>query len=949
MISYVILSALCAHRVLQIAQTGAINIMRSRMDKVYQPQQIESHWAKLWEKRGFMKPSGDGHSYCIMLPPPNVTGRLHMGHGFQHTLIDALIRQHRMRKFNTLWQGGTDHAGIATQMVVERRLAQENISRHDLGREQFVAKVWDWKEESGSTITGQIRRLGASIDWSRERFSMDKGISYATREAFIRLFEEGLIYRGKRLVNWDPHLQSAISDLEVSTETEKGHLWYMQYPLSDGSGQLTVATTRPETMLGDTAVAVHPDDERYQSFIGKTVRLPLADRDIPVIADDAVDKEFGTGCVKITPAHDFNDYEMGKRHDLPMMNILTLDAHLNASVPNKYRGLSTYEARKIIVADLENLNLIEKIEPHDLNVPRGERSGAVIEPMLTDQWFMKMKALAEPAMAAVTKGDIQLVPGNWAKTYLQWLENIQDWCISRQLWWGHRIPVWYDDAENCYVGHDEADARQRNQLGDDVVLRRDADVLDTWFSASLWPFASLGWPQQTPEFETFYPTDVLVTGFDIIFFWVARMVMMGLKLTGNIPFHTVYITGLIRDSKGQKMSKSKGNILDPINLIDGIDLESLIEKRTTGLMQPKMSPKIEKATRKEFPDGIAAYGTDALRFTFCALASTGRDINFDMGRIEGYRNFCNKIWNAARFVFMHTEGKDLSKNNAEYSLADLWIRSALQETIKRVNEHFENYRFDLLAQALYEFIWNEYCDWYLELAKCVLNNPSASAEQLRGTRNTLVAVLETLLRLLHPVMPYITEEIWQTAAPMLGIQGESIMLQQFPAYDQAEVHAKAQADIEWLKAIIGSIRNIRSETGINPSQNISVIFSKGTEQDQQCAKQCESYIKVLARAQVVKWENDKNVLGTCATDVVNQLEVYIPLAGLINKEVEMSRLDKEISKIKKEQEKFMHKLNNPNYVKKAPPEIVAKERQRLEQSESTLKKLQEHYEQIESL
>ncbi len=790
------------------------------MEKTYQPNTLEQHWAKYWENKGYNQPSFDGKAYCIMLPPPNVTGTLHMGHGFQHTLMDALIRQHRMLGNNTLWQAGTDHAGIATQMVVERELAKKGISRDSLGREKFLEQVWKWREKSGKTITQQIRRMGASIDWNRERFSMDKEICKATNEAFIRLYNEGLIYRGKRLVNWDPQLNTAISDLEVVSETEQGNLWYIRYPVVNCDKFVIVATTRPETMLGDTAVAVHPDDARYQSLIGQSILLPLTDRQIPIIADENVDPEFGTGCVKITPAHDFNDYEMGKRHDLPIINILTFDAHLNENAPEDYRGLERYEARKKIVADLEALNLIEKIEPYQINVPRGDRSGSVIEPMLTDQWYVKTKPLAESAIKAVENGEIQFVPANWTKTYLQWLYNIQDWCISRQLWWGHRIPVWYDTENKIYVGLDEKDVRQRHQLADDLQLTQDYEVLDTWFSAALWPFSSLGWPDQTRELTTFYPTDVLVTGFDIIFFWVARMVMMGIKLTGQIPFKKVYITGLIRDSQGKKMSKTKGNVLDPIDLIDGIELEPLIEKRISGLMQPQMAQQIEKATRNEFPNGIGAHGTDALRFTFCALASTGRDINFDMGRIEGYRNFCNKLWNAARYVIMNTENKNFGEENIEYSIADCWIQHELQNTIVNVNKAFTQYRFDLLAQAIYEFIWNEYCDWYLELSKCDLHDENTPDKLLRGTRRTLLIVLETILRLLHPIMPYITEEIWQKVAPMLNISGETIMLRPYPQENAKQKDENTQKTIQWLKAIITGIRNIRGEMSISPAKKI---------------------------------------------------------------------------------------------------------------------------------
>ena len=919
------------------------------MEKTYEPKDIEQRWSEYWEKQNYACPTGEGPSYCIILPPPNVTGTLHMGHGFQQTLMDALIRKHRMQGNNTLWQGGTDHAGIATQMVVERELAKEGHSRHDLGREKFIERVWQWRKQSGSMITRQIRRLGASIDWPREKFSMDETLTKATYEAFQRLYEEGLIYRGKRLVNWDPALGTAIADLEVENIEKEGHLWYIRYPLSEGGETLVIATTRPETMLGDTAVAVHSDDERYQSLIGKTIRLPLTNRLIPIITDEAVDREFGTGCVKITPAHDFNDYEMGQRHDLPMITILTLDGHLNHEVPEAYRGLERFEARKKIVADLESQNLIEKIEPHHHTIPHGDRSGAVIEPMLTDQWFIKAKVLAEPAIAAVKNGELEFVPSNWSKTYLQWLENIQDWCISRQLWWGHRIPVWYDSQNNIYIGDHEDDVRKRYQLSSNLKLKKDPDVLDTWFTAALCPFSSLGWPDNTPDFNTFYPTSVLVTGFDIIFFWVARMVMMGLKFTGKVPFKQVYITGLIRDSHGKKMSKSKGNILDPIDLIDGIDLETLIQKRCASLMQPHMAEKIEKTTREEFPNGIAAHGTDALRFTFCALASTGRDINFDMGRIDGYRNFCNKLWNAARYVIMNTEKQDLNPNQAEFSLVDRWILSRLQTTIKAVNKHFKQYRFDLLAKVLYEFTWNEYCDWYLELSKSILNNPDTTDAQLRGTRYTLVNVLETLLRLMHPVMPFITEEIWQKIALMIDRGNNTIMHQAYPEFDKKYQDIMADDEIDWLKQVVTNIRTIRSEMSVSPAKRIDLIFDKGEKKDQQRVEDCNVFLKTLARVDNLTWHDAKEPLPASAKTVVGKLDIHIPLAGLIDKDAEIARLKKEIEKLNKEIEKATKKLNNPNYIKKAPADVVQQERDRLSKFEHTLEKLQQHYQRIQSL
>lgn len=923
------------------------------MDKSYQPEHIEPHWSQFWEEHGYSAPSGDGKPYCIMLPPPNVTGTLHMGHGFQITIMDALIRKHRMQGCNTLWQGGTDHAGIATQMVVERQLEAEQSSRHDLGREKFLERVWSWKQQSGSTITRQIRRLGASIDWTRERFTMDDDISKATREAFIRLYEEGYIYRGQRLVNWDPKLHTAISDLEVSTETEAGSLWYIRYPLVEPiSGDMryvVVATTRPETMLGDTAVAVHPEDTRYQALIGKQVKIPLTERTITIIADESIDPAFGTGCVKITPAHDFNDYETGKRHNLPLINIFTLNAHLNEQVPARYQGLERFVARKQIVKDLEAQDLMEKIEPHQLNIPRGDRSGVIVEPMLSEQWYVRMKDLAKPALDAVESGEIQIVPESWGKTYLQWLQNIEDWNISRQLWWGHRIPVWYDKENKPYVGHDEADVRHRYQLPENLELTQDSDVLDTWFSASLWPFATLGWPTQTRELKTFYPTDVLVTGFDIIFFWVARMVMMGLKFTGKIPFKKVYITGLIRDSQGKKMSKTKGNILDPIDLIDGIELEPLIKKRCVGLMQPQMAKTIEQNTRKEFPKGIAAYGTDALRFTYCALATMSRNINFDLGRTEGYRFFCNKLWNAARYVIMNTENHDLHVQDAELSLPDRWILSELMLTIKRVHEAFEHFRFDLVAQALYEFTWGEYCDWYLELSKCVLNNPKSTPAQLRGTRRTLIIVLETLLRLMHPIMPFITEEIWHKIAPMLDIHADTIMQQPFPEFEVEIIDEVALNEMSWLKNMINCLRNIRSETGIAPSKTISVLLHRGTPLDIERVEHCMPYFRLLTKVEQMQFKKEAEIPQACSTAVLGALEIYVPLAGLIDKNAELNRISKEIDKLAKEKDQAEKKLANANYVEKAPAEVVAKERERLVQTEKVLMKLQSHYQMIAQL
>ena len=920
------------------------------MEKIYNLKFIETKWADYWKKHQLSRPGGSGSPYCIMLPPPNVTGTLHMGHGFQQTLMDVLARYHRMQGDRTLWQGGTDHAGIATQMVVEQQLAQQGLNRHDLGRESFIDRVWEWRDRSGSKIIRQMHRLGVSIDWSRKRFSMDEGLSRATTEAFVRLYHEGLIYRGKRLVNWDPILNTAISDLEVITEKIDGVLWYIRYPVIDGAGHLTVATTRPETLLGDVAIAVHPDDGRYKHYIGKEVHLPLTKRTIPIIADTAVNREFGTGSVKITPAHDFSDYEIGQRHQLPLINILTPEGRLNKNVPKLYQGLDRFDARKKIVAALEENYFLEKSEPYRISVPRGERSGAIIEPFLMDQWFLKMEPLSKPAMAVVKSTELKLIPAAWEKTYLQWLTNIQDWCISRQLWWGHRLPVWYDEEKNYYVGHSQEEIRKKYHLEIEIELMQETDVLDTWFSASLWPFATLGWPKKTQAYKTFYPTQVLVTGFDIIFFWVARMVMMGLKLTGKIPFHEVYIHGLIRDSHGRKMSKSKGNVIDPIDIIDGISLQELIKKRTRALLQPKIAKSIEKLTCKEFPKGIASYGTDALRFTFCALANTGRDINFDMNRIEGYRNFCNKIWNAARFVVMNTEKKDLSSEKPlTYNIVDHWIRSCLQQTVTEARRALTHYRFDLLAQTLYEFVWNEYCDWYLEFAKCILYNGHAKPSQQRGTRITLLEILETLLRLLHPLIPFITEEIWHTVAPLVEKNGNSIMIEPYPEFDKSELDNEASAKIEWLKNVITVIRTLRAEMNISPAKTITVIFSKGEENDKRRLQETEQYIKSLGKITKWRWADNDESIPLSATDIIGNLEIHLPLAALIQKETELARLEKEVTKLQREKENSLKKLNNSNYLKKAPKEIVEKERLLLEKKQKTLRKLQLQYAKIENL
>ncbi|AOS97313.1 Valine--tRNA ligase [Microbulbifer aggregans] len=923
------------------------------MDKTYQPNAIEQQWYKTWEESGYFKPSGDTQAdpYCIMIPPPNVTGSLHMGHGFQESIMDALIRYHRMQGDNTLWQVGTDHAGIATQMVVERLLAAEGTDRHELGRDKFIEKVWEWKEQSGGNITRQLRRLGASPDWSRERFTMDDGFYKAVQEVFIRLYEDDLIYRGKRLVNWDPKLHTAISDLEVLNEEEQGHLWHFRYPLADGSGHLVVATTRPETMLGDTAVAVHPEDERYQHLIGKTIKLPLADREIPIIGDDYVDREFGTGCVKITPAHDFNDYEMGQRHNLEMINILDADANLNNDVPEKYRGMERFAARQQIVDDLDALGLLEKVEPHTLKVPRGDRSGVVIEPWLTDQWYVKTQPLAEEAIKAVEDGSVNFVPKNYENMYFSWMRDIQDWCISRQLWWGHRIPAWYDDNGNVYVGRSEEEVRQKHSLGD-IALRQDEDVLDTWFSSGLWTFGTLGWPEDTEELKTFHPTSVLVTGFDIIFFWVARMMMLTLYFKKEVPFHTVYVHGLVRDSHGQKMSKSKGNVLDPIDLIDGIDLESLVQKRTSGMMQPHLREKIEKQTRKEFPEGLAAYGTDALRYTYYSLASTGRDIKFDVGRIEGFRNFCNKIWNASRYVLQNCDGHDCGQDGSgdfELSLADRWIISQLQRTEKAVREAMDSYRFDLASQALYDFVWAEYCSWYLELSKPVLWDESASEAVKKGTRRTLIRVLETVLRLAHPMMPFITEEIWQRVKDLAGQSGDTIMLQPYPEADENRIDTEAEAAIAALKQVIEGVRNIRGEMKISPATKIPLILRGGSAEDRQNLDNARALMIKLASLESVSWLNAGEAAPASATALAGDVELLVPMAGLIDVAAESARLQKEIDKLAKELARVEGKLKNPKFVDKAPEAVVEKERGKLVDMQSAQDRLQQQLEEISKL
>ncbi|MGB5452625.1 MAG: valine--tRNA ligase [Sedimenticolaceae bacterium] len=970
------------------------------MEKTYDPHAIEQRWYEIWESRGWFEPgSGEGQPYCIMIPPPNVTGNLHMGHGFNNTVMDTLIRFNRMRGRPTLWQPGTDHAGIATQMVVERQLEAAGQTRHDLGREKFIERVWEWKAESGGNITGQLRRLGSSLDWRHERFTMDEGLSEAVREVFIRLYEEGLIYRGKRLVNWDPKLHTAVSDLEVISEEESGHMWHMRYPLSNGKGHMVVSTTRPETMLGDCAVAVNPEDERYRHLIGELVELPLTGRRIPIVADEHADPEFGTGCVKITPAHDFNDYAVWQRHrdENPiagqphggLINIFTIDAAVRDNeededrlIPAAYIGMDRYAARKQIVADLEAAGLLEKIADHKLMVPRGDRSGAVIEPFLTDQWYVKVEPLARPAIEAVESGKIRFVPDNWKNTYYEWMRNIQDWCISRQIWWGHRIPAWYDDEGNIYVGRSEESVRTKHGLAADYPLRQDEDVLDTWFSSALWPFSTLGWPAETDRLRQFYPTSVLVTGFDIIFFWVARMIMMGIKFMDDVPFHEVYVHGLVRDSLGNKMSKSKGNVLDPIDLIDGIGLEELVEKRTSGMMQPQLAAKIDKQTRKEFPDGIPSFGTDALRFTFAALAATGRDIKFDMGRIEGYRNFCNKLWNASRFVLMNVstnikgdthsapEGSkpemasinaedliaDLTSEDYERSIADRWILSRLQKTKQAVTAAIENYRFDQAAQAIYEFTWNEYCDWYLELCKPVLNNEDATEAAKRGTRRTLLRVLESLLRLSHPIMPFITEEIWQRVAPLAGripaADGNvatSIMHQPFPVYRKALVNDAAETEMQWVMQFILGIRKIKGEMNIAPGKPVPVLLADSGENDREWAVRHRAYLNFLARTESITVLEPGDAGPESATALVGGMKVLIPLAGLIDKDAELARLEKEIARLRQDIERTGNKLSNPAFVDKAPAAVVQKERDKMANNDSALQNLSAQAQKIRAL
>ena len=947
----------------------------------YNPQEIEQPIYQHWEASGYFKPNGNklAPSFCIAIPPPNVTGSLHLGHAFQQTIMDALIRYHRMQGDNTLWQSGTDHAGIATQMVVERKIAaEENKTRHDYGRESFIEKIWQWKAESGGSITQQMRRLGDSVDWDRERFTMDEGLSNAVKEVFVRLYQEDLIYRGKRLVNWDPKLRTAISDLEVENHEVNGSMWYLRYPLADGvktsegKEYLVVATTRPETLFGDTGVAVNPEDPRYKDLIGKYVILPFVNRRIPIVGDEHADMTKGTGCVKITPAHDFNDYEVGRRHQLPMINIFTFDGDIrqqaevfdtngepsdvySSELPAQFQKLERFAARKAVVAECKSMGILEKIEPHNLTIPYGDRGEVVIEPMLTDQWYVRAKVLAEPAINAVKNGDIQFVPKQYENMYFSWMNDIQDWCISRQLWWGHRIPAWYDQQGNVYVGHDEAEVRRENNLASNIELTQDEDVLDTWFSSALWTFSTLGWPEKTDDLATFHPTNVLVTGFDIIFFWVARMIMMTMHFIKDehgkpqVPFKTVYVTGLIRDEEGQKMSKSKGNVLDPLDMIDGISLADLLEKRTGNMMQPQLAEKIAKRTKKQFPNGIEEHGTDALRFTLAALASTGRDINWDLKRLEGYRNFCNKLWNASRYVLMNTEEHDCGFNGGEfeYSLADNWILAEFNQTVKAYREAFDTYRFDLAANILYEFTWNQFCDWYLEFTKSVLNN--GSANQQRAARHTLITVLEALLRLAHPIIPFITEAIWQNIKGLMNITADTIMLQPMPKYDHQYRNDEAMADANWIKNAVIAVRNIRAEMNIAPSKPLQLLIRKASPTVHRIVSNNVNFIEALGKLSEIVLLDEGETGPLSVTKLVEGAELLIPMAGLINKEDELVRLAKEIERIDGEIARIDDKLSNASFVEKAPATVVAKEKEKQQGYIDDKAKLQQQYLAIKNL
>ncbi len=969
------------------------------METTYDPRRIESGVYAAWEEGGWFAPRGDGRPYCIMIPPPNVTGTLHMGHAFQDTIMDTLVRYHRMRGRDTLWQMGTDHAGIATQVVVERQLEAEGTDRRALGREAFVERVWDWTRESGGTIRRQLRRLGASVDWETERFTLDEGLSEAVLETFVRLYDKGLVYRGRRLVNWDPVLRTAVSDLEVKSEEEDGHLWHIHYPLCDpppgGPERVTVATTRPETMLGDVAVAVHPDDPRFADLVGREVELPLCDRRIPVIADDYVVREFGTGCLKITPAHDFNDYAVGERHGLPSIDIFTDTASLNENAPSAYRGLDRFEARDRIVEDLREAGLLDRVEACRHQIPRGERTGTVVEPRLTAQWFVRAATLAEPAIRAVESGAVRFVPENWAKVYFQWMHDIEDWCISRQIWWGHRIPAWYGPDGGIYVGRSEAEVRKRHRLGPEVLLQRDPDVLDTWFSSALWPFSTIGWPRETERLARYYPTSVLVTGFDIIFFWVARMIMMGVEFMEEVPFDEVYIHGLVLDADGEKMSKSRGNILDPLDLIDGIDLESLVVKRTTGLMKPEDAPRIAEATRRQFPDGIPAYGTDALRFTFCSLATNGRNIRFDLGRIEGNRNFCNKLWNAARYVLQSAapdgagngadvsaaggdggdgdgagglagrpdggpapapgavpsvaDGHDLSEPRGDGagavpSVADRWIRSRLVTLAEQVRDGYEGYRFDYVAASLYDFTWNEFCDWYLELTKPVLSGADVPAAVRAATRRTLVEVFETLLRFLHPVMPFVTEDLWRRVAPVAGVEGETVMLQPWP--EPGEADPEAEAEVEWIKTFVLAVRHVRGEMDLASGRRIAVRLQGGDPLDARWVDAHRELLLGLARLDRLDWLDPDAPPPPGAAAFAGSLKILLPFEGMVDLAAERARLEREIEKRVRDLGQVEAKLANEAFVTRAPAPVVEKQRERAAELGRAVGRLRDQVERL---
>ncbi len=970
--------------------TTSIQSALKQLENAYNPGEVEQGMYQRWEDNGYFQPKyNSDESFSIALPPPNVTGSLHMGHGFNNAIMDSLTRYHRMLGDNTLWQPGTDHAGIATQMVVERRLNAEGIKRTDLTREDFIDKVWEWKEESGGNITRQIRRLGSSVDWSRERFTMDEGLSNAVKEVFVRLHEDGLIYRGKRLVNWDPKFQTALSDLEVENHDEKGSLWHFRYYFTDksvktqdGKDYVVVATTRPETLLGDTAVAVNPKDERYAHLVGKTITLPITGREVPIVADDYVDIEFGTGVVKITPAHDFNDYELGRRHNTPLINIFDKNAHILAEMeiypnlqtrnpelettPEAYVGLERFEARKKLVEQATDEGWLDQIEDYQLKAPRGDRSGVIVEPWLTDQWYVAVEQLAKPAIEAVEDGRIEFVPAQYKNMYMAWMTDLQDWCISRQLWWGHRIPAWYDNEDNIYVARDEAEVRSKYNLDDSVELRQDEDVLDTWFSSGLWTFSTLGWGDDTQDqkaLQTFHPTSVLVTGFDIIFFWVARMIMMTMHFMKNedgtpqVPFKTVYVHGLVRDSHGQKMSKSKGNVLDPIDLIDGIDLETLVEKRTSNMMNPKDAAKIEKQTRKEFPEGIPAYGTDALRFTFTSLASTGRDINFDLKRVEGYRNFCNKIWNASRFVLMNCVDKegnalpiDTAANADVWELPEKWIMSRLNSTVANIHQHYKQYRLDMVSHDIYEFIWNEYCDWYVELAKASLNDDSVSEERKAQIRYVLLHVLETALRFAHPMMPYLTEEIWQTIAPLLDCKNsDSIMVAKFPEVDESQVNAQVEDDMTWLQELIAGVRNIRGEMKLGNAVRLPVLLENITEEQLERLNRIENQFKALAKVESLTIVQEGDEVPLSSSSMVGKLRVLVPMKGLIDPTAELNRLAKSQEKLQKQADGIARKLGNEGFVSKAPAEVVEAEKAKLEELEGQLKVMSEQMEQLKAL